>query len=223
MDVAAIIKYFDLNEHPFMTSPDPRFLYFSSQVKEALAKCEFMARDRIGPIYMYGPIGSGKTSLVRRLRSIVACSPPRERRDGHDAGRSGRWGRGNRAALGRGLIRDDGRVRGDAPADHHRATEDVRGGQAREAAPKGRRDQGERPASRSPDQTRQAQDGVSAGRRPLRSRGNAQWIARRPRGDGGGSSAATRRSHSSAPAVRLQASPQSRAYSAASSSPPRVM
>jgi general secretion pathway protein A len=67
MDVAAIIKYFSLNEHPFMTSPDPRFLYFSSQVKEALAKCEFMARDRIGPIYMYGPIGSGKTSLVRRL------------------------------------------------------------------------------------------------------------------------------------------------------------
>lgn len=49
MDVTAIIKYFDLNEHPFMTSPDPRYLYFSSQVKEALAKCEFMARDRIGP------------------------------------------------------------------------------------------------------------------------------------------------------------------------------
>jgi type II secretory pathway predicted ATPase ExeA len=50
MEVQAIIKYFDLNEHPFMTSPDPRFLYFSSQVREALAKCEFMARDRIGPI-----------------------------------------------------------------------------------------------------------------------------------------------------------------------------
>src|SRR3954465_350224 len=51
-----------------MTSQDPRFLYLSSQVREALAKCEFMARDRIGPIYMYGPIGSGKTSLVRRLQ-----------------------------------------------------------------------------------------------------------------------------------------------------------
>src|SRR5919202_3340574 len=68
MDNTAIIKYFGLNEHPFITSPDPRFLFFSSQVKEALAKCEFMARDRIGPIYMYGPIGSGKTSLVRRLQ-----------------------------------------------------------------------------------------------------------------------------------------------------------
>jgi general secretion pathway protein A len=72
MDTTAIIKYFGLNEHPFMTSPDPRFLYFSSQVKEALAKCEFMARDRIGPIYMYGPIGSGKTSLVRRLQEKLS-------------------------------------------------------------------------------------------------------------------------------------------------------
>jgi type II secretory pathway predicted ATPase ExeA len=72
MDNAAIIKYFELNEHPFMTSPDPRFLYFSSQVKEALAKCEFMARDRIRPIYMYGPIGSGKTSLVRRLQEKLS-------------------------------------------------------------------------------------------------------------------------------------------------------
>ena len=72
MNTNAIIKYFGLNEHPFMTSPDPRFLYFSSQVNEALSKCEFMARDRIGPIYMYGPIGSGKTSLVRRLQEKLS-------------------------------------------------------------------------------------------------------------------------------------------------------
>src|SRR5437588_4444896 len=72
MDTEAIIKYFGLNEHPFISTPDPRFLYFSSQVKEALAKCEFMARDRIGPIYMYGPIGSGKTSLVRRLQEKLS-------------------------------------------------------------------------------------------------------------------------------------------------------
>ena len=73
MDIDAIVKYFGFNEHPFITSPDPRFLYFSSQVKEALAKCEFMARDRVGPIYMYGPIGSGKTSLVRRLQQKLSA------------------------------------------------------------------------------------------------------------------------------------------------------
>src|SRR5436309_8496253 len=72
MELQSIIKYFGLNEHPFISTPDPRFLYFSSQVKEALAKCEFMARDRVGPIYMYGPIGSGKTSLVRRLQEKLS-------------------------------------------------------------------------------------------------------------------------------------------------------
>src|SRR5256714_14392386 len=68
MDLNAIVKYFGLKEHPFMTAPDPRFLYFSSQVREALAKCEFMAHDRIGPLYMAGPIGAGKPSIVRRLQ-----------------------------------------------------------------------------------------------------------------------------------------------------------
>src|SRR5437879_7029756 len=72
MDTDAIIKYFGFNEHPFISTPDPRFVYCSCQVKEAHAKCEFMARDRIGPIYMYGPIGSGKTSLVRRLQEKLS-------------------------------------------------------------------------------------------------------------------------------------------------------
>jgi type II secretory pathway predicted ATPase ExeA len=72
MDLDAIVKYFGFTEHPSISNPDPRFLFFSSQVKEALAKCEFMARDRIGPIYMYGPIGSGKTSLVRRLQEKLS-------------------------------------------------------------------------------------------------------------------------------------------------------
>jgi general secretion pathway protein A len=62
-----VLKYFHLNEHPFRIGPDPRFLYLSDQVKEAIAKCEYMARERIGPIYIYGPIGAGKTSLLRRL------------------------------------------------------------------------------------------------------------------------------------------------------------
>lgn len=62
-----LLGYFYLNEQPFRIGPDPRYLYLSDQVKEALAKCEYMARERIGPIYIYGPIGSGKTSTLRRL------------------------------------------------------------------------------------------------------------------------------------------------------------
>src|SRR6266566_2097733 len=68
MNTEAIIKYFGFTEHPFILGPDPRFLYFSSSVKESLAKSEFLARDRIGPIVMSGPVGSGKTTLVKRLK-----------------------------------------------------------------------------------------------------------------------------------------------------------
>src|SRR5688572_24185783 len=62
-----LLEYFGLNEQPFRLGPDPRYLFYSGQVKEAIAKCEYMARDRVGPIYMYGPIGSGKTSILRRI------------------------------------------------------------------------------------------------------------------------------------------------------------
>jgi len=62
-----VLEYFALNEQPFRLGPDPRYLFYSGQVKEAIAKCEYMARSRVGPIYMYGPIGSGKTSILRRL------------------------------------------------------------------------------------------------------------------------------------------------------------
>ena len=64
-------KYFGLAEAPFRIGPDPRFLYLSDQVREALAKCEYMAKERIGPIYIYGPIGSGKTSILRRLNELL--------------------------------------------------------------------------------------------------------------------------------------------------------
>jgi type II secretory pathway predicted ATPase ExeA len=34
------IEYFGLNEQPFRIGPDPRYLFYSGQVKEAIAKCE---------------------------------------------------------------------------------------------------------------------------------------------------------------------------------------
>jgi general secretion pathway protein A len=60
-------EFFALNEPPFRTSPDPRFLYLAEQTKEVLAKCLYMAQNRIGPVFTTGPIGSGKTSVARRL------------------------------------------------------------------------------------------------------------------------------------------------------------
>lgn len=67
-----VLAYFGLYEQPFRLGPDPRYLFYSDQVKEAIAKCEYMARERIGPIYLYGPIGSGKTSILRRLNDQLS-------------------------------------------------------------------------------------------------------------------------------------------------------
>jgi general secretion pathway protein A len=62
-----LLNYYHLDEEPFRLSPSPRFLYLNDQVKEATAKVEFMTRHRTAPLYMYGAIGSGKTSILRRL------------------------------------------------------------------------------------------------------------------------------------------------------------
>jgi len=62
-----VVEYFRLDEEPFKLSPSPRFLYLNAQVKQATAKVEYMTKHRTAPMYMYGAIGSGKTSILRRL------------------------------------------------------------------------------------------------------------------------------------------------------------
>jgi general secretion pathway protein A len=70
MDV--ILSNFQLNEHPYRIGPDPRYLYYTNQVKLAITKCQYMAQERVGPVYIYGPIGSGKTSILRRLHEQLS-------------------------------------------------------------------------------------------------------------------------------------------------------
>lgn len=63
------LSHFGLKEFPFRSSPDSRFLYLSDQVNETLQKCLYMIENRIGPLYVSGPIGTGKTTLANRLQS----------------------------------------------------------------------------------------------------------------------------------------------------------
>lgn len=67
-----ILEYFRLDEEPFRISPNPRFLYLNEQVKEAAAKVEYMTKHRTMPIFMHGAIGSGKTSILRRLYETLS-------------------------------------------------------------------------------------------------------------------------------------------------------
>lgn len=73
------IEFFGLKELPFLASPDSRFLYLTDQVNETLQKCMYMINDRIGPIYVYGPIGTGKTTLASRVQQQLERETKRYR------------------------------------------------------------------------------------------------------------------------------------------------
>lgn len=67
--------FFDLQERPFSISPDPRFFYLTSQHREALTNCQYMITNRIGPVYVHGDVGTGKTTIARRLYQQLIDDP----------------------------------------------------------------------------------------------------------------------------------------------------
>ena len=68
-------SFYGLKEKPFRISPDPRFLFLAPQHQEVLSKCQYMIQGRVGPVYVFGPIGSGKTTIARRLYQQLADNP----------------------------------------------------------------------------------------------------------------------------------------------------
>jgi general secretion pathway protein A len=67
--------FFHLHERPFSISPDPRFFYLTSQHREALTNCQYMITNRIGPVYVHGDVGTGKTTIARRLYQQLVDDP----------------------------------------------------------------------------------------------------------------------------------------------------
>lgn len=60
-------QYFGLSEPPFSIAPNPRYLYMSEQHKEALAHLIYGMQNEGGVILLTGEIGTGKTTICRRL------------------------------------------------------------------------------------------------------------------------------------------------------------
>src|SRR5690606_35239857 len=60
-------EYFDLREKPFSILPDPKFLFFSRHHQIAYAMLEYGIVNQTGFTIVTGAIGSGKTTLVRKL------------------------------------------------------------------------------------------------------------------------------------------------------------
>jgi general secretion pathway protein A len=57
--------YFRLNENPFGTTPDPRFLYKGKAHREALAYLAYGVFRKKGFLALTGEVGIGKTTIVR--------------------------------------------------------------------------------------------------------------------------------------------------------------
>ena len=60
--------YFKLKENPFTTSPDPKFFFLAPSHAESMAKCEYAIRNKSGLAVVYGDVGTGKTSILNKLR-----------------------------------------------------------------------------------------------------------------------------------------------------------
>jgi type II secretory pathway predicted ATPase ExeA len=60
-------SYFRLKENPFNVNPDPRYLYLTKQIEEALTGLMYGIQTRKGFITLTGEVGTGKTTLVNRL------------------------------------------------------------------------------------------------------------------------------------------------------------
>jgi len=60
-------KYFDLDCRPFDLSPDPRFLFMTSQHSRAVANIKFALMNRDNFVIITGEIGIGKTTVLNKV------------------------------------------------------------------------------------------------------------------------------------------------------------
>lgn len=68
--LGGMLQQFGLLDAPFSISPDPRFLYLSPQHHLALSKIRYVIDNRQGLAVLYGDVGHGKSTLIRRIYDI---------------------------------------------------------------------------------------------------------------------------------------------------------
>jgi len=60
-------KFFGLKESPFSINPDPRYLFLTRHIQEALACLIYGIQSRKGFILLTGEVGTGKTTVINKL------------------------------------------------------------------------------------------------------------------------------------------------------------
>jgi type II secretory pathway predicted ATPase ExeA len=67
-------EHFGFREHPFRITPDPRFFYPNPGHQEAYASLVYGITQRRGFVVLTGEVGTGKTTLLRRLMKELVDS-----------------------------------------------------------------------------------------------------------------------------------------------------
>ena len=65
------LDYYDLKEHPFSISPDPKFIWFSQKHAEAYSKLEYGITEDKGLLILTGEVATGKTLLIKYLEKNI--------------------------------------------------------------------------------------------------------------------------------------------------------
>jgi general secretion pathway protein A len=65
--------FFGFTQNPFNMSPDPSFLFRSTQHEEALANLIYGVQSRKGFIVLTGEVGTGKTTMLECLRDFLTA------------------------------------------------------------------------------------------------------------------------------------------------------
>jgi general secretion pathway protein A len=60
-------SFFGLKENPFNVSPDPRYIFQTKEIEEALSGLIYGIQTRKGILTLTGEVGTGKTTLINRL------------------------------------------------------------------------------------------------------------------------------------------------------------
>src|SRR5271169_2313292 len=60
-------NFFGLKDNPFNVNPDPRYLFLTKEIEEALSGLMYGVQNRKGFITLIGEVGTGKTTLINRL------------------------------------------------------------------------------------------------------------------------------------------------------------
>ena len=70
-----MFDFYGLREQPFSLLPNPRFMYLYLPRQKTRAKLLYFLKGRTASLYLYGPVGSGKTSLLRLIAQEVHGDP----------------------------------------------------------------------------------------------------------------------------------------------------